>query len=194
MSHAGVRQSDWCRIRPRSKDLCLIWRLLQFIIPSLCKFSIKVFFIILIMLVFGFKVTYTMGQLLAHAYLTLFIRSFSMICSNFSVISFTTIRSYGMSSPSAIADQSSFVFGNPSIIQWPIGTESPFDLLCSSISSILSLILSTKTLFSFQMSAQLPNQKMSTYLKTDLVGNVIFSSSSEMDFVSVDFNISETAF
>lgn len=44
------------------------------------------------------------------------------------------------------------------------------------------------------MSAKLTNQKLSTYLKTDLVGNVIFSSSSEMDFVSVDFNISETAF
>jgi len=43
-------------------------------------------------------------------------------------------------------------------------------------------------------SAYLTNQKMSTNLKTDLVGNVIFSSSSEIDFVSVDFNISEIAF
>ena len=43
-------------------------------------------------------------------------------------------------------------------------------------------------------SAYVTNQKISTYLKTDLGGNVIFSSSSEIDFVSVDFNISETAF
>lgn len=43
-------------------------------------------------------------------------------------------------------------------------------------------------------SVYLTNQKMSTNLKTDLVGKVIFSSSSEIDFVSVDFNISEIAF